>query len=73
MKGIFMSFYYTSMPFLFYSESMKLDFENCPVPAPSPSGQITFCNKSQRATFLAEEHFPVGADQGASAFFSTRS
>jgi len=27
-----------------------------------------FCNKSQRATFLAEEHLPVGAEQGAYAF-----
>jgi hypothetical protein len=43
-------------------------FEKCPAPAPSPSGQITFCNKSQRATFFSEEHLPVGADQGASAF-----
>jgi hypothetical protein len=51
-------------------ESIKFDFENCPASAPSPSGQITFCNKSQRATFLAEEHLPVGADQGTYAFLN---
>jgi hypothetical protein len=41
-----------------------------PAPAPSPSGQITFGNKSQRADFFAEEHLPVGAVQGAYAFCS---